>query len=1234
MFWMGSRRVSGSQEGERQVLLQIGSAAPGSRGRVPVALDSLGDENAVEFSVRFDPAALSDPRIELAAPYADAFLETDDSQAASGRLGIRLILLDGAVFERGVRTLFQINFAIAEVVAEGPQPIEMADAPIERSVRDADGEELAARFGDGTLSVVPGIEADVEPEPPDGEVREGDVERIADVVTGTETAAPGAEFQRADCAPLATRGDGRLTVADWVQAGRVQTALDEPVAAGGPSSIADATGPGCDAGIGWRQLRVGDAVFVRGQANALSIVLDAAGDENAVGFTLNFDPARVRFEWVDLAAELAERPEFEGLSLRLAPERAAQGMIGVAMALPPGRVFPAGSAALLTFAFTVPADGTANTTTFSLDDSLVTREIAGASAQRLCAEFYDATIPFTPEVTLAPVLTSLDPPVLFARGSVLSVLLNGENFNAASIARVNDLPRATEFLNAGQLQLTLLAEDIAAAGSLAITVENPGEGGGISNALELFIVQRAPGDNARPQLFGVTPSVVLVGRLPFALRLSGSGFAQDSVARIKGQDRRTKFLSETQLEVTVTAADLAVAGELPVQVFNPPPGGGTSSEVRLSVRKPNPVPHLTQLALEENASGGYTLTLLGSNFLRESQVRINGSQRSVSFVSSTRLTASYTLQELAAAAGTLVATVTNPPLGGGRSSSVSLAITGLSVPANRAPSLFSITPSVVAIGSPPVALQASGSGFVAGAVLQLNGRPLATTFVNSSQLRATVGTSDLLRAARLEVRVVNPDSGGEKSSAVTLEVKPRNPDPRIADAAPVAGNSSLLQLTGSNFLSTSVARVGGQSRSTSFVNGTTLRMSLSSSDLSAAGVLAITVFNPAPGGGASNVFEYAVTEPVVSVSSSPPSISSIKPRLATAGGPGVLLQVNGSNFRPGAVVRVNNRPRQTQFINARLVRALVSNTEMTTPGALAVTVVSQDALGGTSNSATLTIKRQSPAPQLAAIEPGAINAGGRDFQLQVLGAGFINGSVVRVNKSARPTSFVNNGELSATIFSSDISTQGRPTSITVTTDAPGGGTSLSQPLLITTPVNPAPSLSSLSPTLVGEGSAAVRVTIRGQRFLPGSVVRVDNQARSTAFVSSTQLTALLPASDFARSRTLSIQVYNPEPGGGLSSALSLEVKKRYPVPRITSLGPAAVTAGDAGFTLTINGSNFFRESTVRVKGSVRSFNFVNAGQLTISISAFELARPGSLAITVANPAPGGGTSNAAQLMVQ
>ena len=541
---------------------------------------------------------------------------------------------------------------------------------------------------------------------------------------------------------------------------------------------------------------------------------------------------------------------------------------------------------------------------------------------------------------------------------------------------------------------------------------------------------------------------------------------------------------------------------------------------------------------------------------------------------------------------------------------------------------------MVAIGSPPVALQASGSGFVAGAVLQLNGRPLATTFVNSSQLRATVGTSDLLRAARLEVRVVNPDSGGEKSSAVTLEVKPRNPDPRIADAAPVAGNSSLLQLTGSNFLSTSVARVGGQSRSTSFVNGTTLRMSLSSSDLSAAGVLAITVFNPAPGGGASNVFEYAVTEPVVSVSSSPPSISSIKPRLATAGGPGVLLQVNGSNFRPGAVVRVNNRPRQTQFINARLVRALVSNTEMTTPGALAVTVVSQDALGGTSNSATLTIKRQSPAPQLAAIEPGAINAGGRDFQLQVLGAGFINGSVVRVNKSARPTSFVNNGELSATIFSSDISTQGRPTSITVTTDAPGGGTSLSQPLLITTPVNPAPSLSSLSPTLVGEGSAAVRVTIRGQRFLPGSVVRVDNQARSTAFVSSTQLTALLPASDFARSRTLSIQVYNPEPGGGLSSALSLEVKKRYPVPRITSLGPAAVTAGDAGFTLTINGSNFFRESTVRVKGSVRSFNFVNAGQLTISISAFELARPGSLAITVANPAPGGGTSNAAQLMVQ
>ncbi|MGH9847681.1 MAG: hypothetical protein ACREEM_54010, partial [Blastocatellia bacterium] len=53
-------------------------------------------------------------------------------------------------------------------------------------------------------------------------------------VAGLDAAAPGAEFQRADCAPRDTKGDGRLTVADWTQAGRY-LGTDPTVAAGGPT---------------------------------------------------------------------------------------------------------------------------------------------------------------------------------------------------------------------------------------------------------------------------------------------------------------------------------------------------------------------------------------------------------------------------------------------------------------------------------------------------------------------------------------------------------------------------------------------------------------------------------------------------------------------------------------------------------------------------------------------------------------------------------------------------------------------------------------------------------------------------------------------------------------------------------------------------------------------------------------------------------------------------------------
>jgi len=93
----------------------------------------------------------------------------------------------------------------------------------------------------------------------------------------------------------------------------------------------------------------------------------------------------------------------------------------------------------------------------------------------------------------------------------------------------------------------------------------------------------------------------------------------------------------------------------------------------------------------------------------------------------------------------------------------------------------------------------------------------------------------------------------------------------------------------------------------------------------------------------------------------------------------------------------------------------------------------------------------------------------------------------------------------------------------------------------TPPSPPVPTLASISPTNAPAGSAAITLTINGTGFVNSSVAQVNNVPRSTAFVSSTQLTATLPASDLISIGSLQITVFTPAPGGGTSTALSFGV---------------------------------------------------------------------------------------------
>src|ERR1700732_296542 len=84
-----------------------------------------------------------------------------------------------------------------------------------------------------------------------------------------------------------------------------------------------------------------------------------------------------------------------------------------------------------------------------------------------------------------------------------------------------------------------------------------------------------------------------------------------------------------------------------------------------------------------------------------------------------------------------------------------------------------------------------------------------------------------------------------------------------------------------------------------------------------------------------------------------------------------------------------------------------------------------------------------------------------------------------------------------------------------------------------------------------------------------------------------------------------------------------------PVPFINQpLVPASVAPGSAAFTLTVNGTGFVSGSALNWNGSPRTTTFVTSSQLNATILAADVAGAATANISVANPAPGGGISNA------
>jgi uncharacterized protein (TIGR03437 family) len=93
-------------------------------------------------------------------------------------------------------------------------------------------------------------------------------------------------------------------------------------------------------------------------------------------------------------------------------------------------------------------------------------------------------------------------------------------------------------------------------------------------------------------------------------------------------------------------------------------------------------------------------------------------------------------------------------------------------------------------------------------------------------------------------------------------------------------------------------------------------------------------------------------------------------------------------------------------------------------------------------------------------------------------------------------------------------------------------------------------------------------------------------------------------------------------------SLTVTSAAQNPVPVLASLNPNSAVAGSVAFTLLVTGTNFVNGSIGRWNGADRATAFISGTQLRIAITAADLANAGTISVSVFNPAPGGGTSNA------
>lgn len=802
-------------------------------------------------------------------------------------------------------------------------------------------------------------------------------------------------------------------------------------------------------------------------------------------------------------------------------------------------------------------------------------------------------------------VTGLVPNTVAAGSADFTLAIDGSGFANDCRVTFGSDSLAPSSVSSTHLAVTIPAADVANPGGIPVAVVNPTSNAGTSNAMQ-FTVSGSP--NPKPTVAAVAPSHV-TSQTAVTLTVTGTGFVATTAVDLDGTALSVSSATATQLTVSATDAQVGAARQGTLHVINPAPGGGVD---QISLEVDNPAPTLTAVSPNQIAQGSTALpvTLTGTGFRPDSVARIGSTDLVTTYGSDTSLTATIPA-DLLLSPGQLQVVVFAPAPGGGTSSAVPFTVLRPSAV------IATLTPSSALIGSPDLTLEATGSGFDSTTALYLDNTPLVTTVVDGGVVDAVVTAS--LMATPAVHQVTAHIAGAAPSSPVSFTVGYPAPtldalSPNAVDAG--SGNTDVA-LAGSGFVpGVTSASFGGSSVPTDvFADGGAVAH-LPAAQLASGAVVQVTVSNPAPLGGTSAPLDFTITWP-------PPHLDAVSPTGVQEGSPDQTVTLSGENLVAGPIASANGIPLATTSVSASSLTAVIPANMLVTATTLQLTVHTGGPGGGDSNTLPFSVLL-APATLLS-VSPASAPVGAANVALTGYVKGCDPSCALAFDDAGLPSSYAalpdGGGQVSATLAGSFLTAGGTHD---VRATRAGAADSNALPFDV---LNPVPTLSSASPASLPVGSASSDVVLTGTGFIAGqTTAALDGTAVPADVTSPTTLTAHVPASLLASGRTAQFTATNPAPGGGTSAPLGFDVT--WPAPVLSSLSPSSAVSGGASFTLTATGSSFVNGAHLTFDGTSLTTTVSSATQASATVPSSLIATAHTASVTLVNPGPGGGASNA------